>query len=102
MQRIKTQISPRRLAKRIRHILSRGLQLAEWQFSKLLIGRTPWMKNRFGQRYQAMCFADYKHLRHGNPEMAESLWMEHHLRPGNVVLDVGANHGIVSLECALF
>lgn len=85
-----------------RHILAYGLQLAEWRFAKLVLGRAPWMQNRFGQRYQAMCFADYKHLRYGNPEMAESLWMERNLRPGSVVLDVGANHGIVSLECALF
>jgi FkbM family methyltransferase len=49
-----------------------------------------------------MCFADYKHLWHGNPEMAESLWIQRSLREGNLVLDVGANHGIVSLECALF
>jgi FkbM family methyltransferase len=49
-----------------------------------------------------MCFADYKHLRNGNPEIGESLWMERNLREGNLVLDVGANHGIVSLECSLF
>jgi len=75
---------------------------AAWHTTRLLLGRAPWSQNRFKQRYQAMCFADYKHLKNGNPETGESLWMEAHLRPGNVVLDVGANHGIVSLECARF
>lgn len=93
---------PEGLGGRIRHILSRGVQFAEWRTSNLILGRAPWTQNRFRQRYQAMCFADYKHLRHGNPEIGESLWMERNLRQGNLVLDVGANHGIVSLECALF
>jgi FkbM family methyltransferase len=93
---------PEQFAGRIRHILSRGIQFAEWYTSNLILGRAPWSENRFGQRYQAMCFADYKHLRHGNPEIGESRWMERNLQKGSLVLDVGANHGIVSLECALF
>jgi FkbM family methyltransferase len=99
---MKSEMSQMSVAERTRHILLRGVQLAEWGCSKLILGRAPWTKNRFQQRYQAMCFADYKHLWHGNPEMAESLWMECNLREGNVVLDIGANHGIISLECALF
>jgi FkbM family methyltransferase len=99
---VKNEMSRIPLARRGRHIFLRGVQAAEWGCSKLILGRAPWTKNRFLQRYQAMCFADYKHLWHGNPEMVESLWMERNLREGNVVLDVGANHGIVSLECALF
>jgi FkbM family methyltransferase len=95
-------ISLERFTERTRHILSRGTQFAEWHMSNLLLGRAPWTHNRFGQRYQAMCFADYKHLRNGNPEIGESLWMQRNLRDGNLVLDVGANHGIVSLECSLF
>jgi FkbM family methyltransferase len=85
----------------LERIAARGLQFTEWHFSRVLLRRAPWLQNRFGQRYQAMCFADYMHLRHGNPEMAESAWMERHLRAGDLVLDVGANHGMITLECAL-
>lgn len=87
---------------RFSRIPSRAVQLAEWQLSHLFLRRAPWTHNRFQQRYQALCFADYKHLRYGNPEIGESLWMERNLRRGAMVLDVGANHGIVSLECSLF
>ena len=87
------------LAKRA---FSRAVQFSEWHVSHLLLGRPLWLQNRFRQRYEALCFADYKHLRNGNPEVGESLWMERNLRKGDVVLDVGANHGIVSLECSLF
>lgn len=95
-------MSQQELIRRFGRLPSRAVQLAEWQFSRLLLRRAPWTHNRFNHRYQALCFADYKHLRHGNPEAAESLWMERNLRHGAMVLDVGANHGIVSLECSLF
>jgi FkbM family methyltransferase len=102
MAQKKTGMLPGRFARCVGHILSRGVQFVEWHTSNLILGRAPWTQNRFKQRYQAMCFADYKHLRHGNPEIGESLWMERNLREGNLVLDVGANHGIVTLECAVF
>ncbi len=92
----------RELIQRFGRLPSRAVQLAEWQLSHFLLHRAPWTRNRFNQRYQALCFGDYKHLRHGNPEVAESLWMEHNLHPGATVVDVGANHGIISLECSLF
>ncbi|MGH9653517.1 MAG: FkbM family methyltransferase [Bryobacteraceae bacterium] len=95
-------MSSQELIRRLGRLPSRAVQLAEWQLSHLLLRRAPWARNRFNQRYQALCFADYKHLRHGNPEAAESLWMEHNLRHGATVVDVGANHGIVALECSLF
>ena len=101
MQQVENQKFPWPPGTAIHRAISYGVQFAEWRLSNLILGRAPWMVNRFGQRYQPMCFADYRHLRHGNPEIAESLWMERNLRRGDLVLDVGANHGIVSLECAL-
>lgn len=101
MEQAKKPILSKPLGRAIGRSVSYGVQFAEWRFSNLIFGRAPWLTNRFGQRYQAMCFADYRHLRHGNPEVAESAWMERNLRKGDLVLDVGANHGIVSLECAL-
>jgi FkbM family methyltransferase len=95
-------MSSQELVQRFGRLPSRAVQLAEWQLSRVLLRRAPWTRNRFQQRYQALCFADYKHLRYGNPEVAESLWMEHNLHDGATVVDVGANHGIVSLECSLF
>src|SRR5689334_16859704 len=96
----------RKPAKHLMQVAKRGFcratHFVEWHISHVLLGRPLWLQNRFNQRYQALCFADYKHLRNGNPEVAESLWMERNLRSGDVVLDVGANHGIVSLECSLF
>ncbi len=60
----------------------------------------PWSRNRWGQRYQAISLSEYHYLRDGNPENHESALIERVLRPGMTVVDVGANHGMFSLEAA--
>jgi FkbM family methyltransferase len=45
--------------------------------------------------------SEYHYLRDGNPENHESALIERILRPGMTVVDVGANHGLFSLEAAL-
>ena len=62
--------------------------------------RAPWSYNRWGQRYQAVSLSEYHYLRDGNPENFESALIEQILRPGMTVVDVGANHGMFSLEAA--
>jgi FkbM family methyltransferase len=44
--------------------------------------------------------SEYHYLRDGNPENHESALIERILRPGMTVVDVGANHGMFSLEAA--
>ncbi|WP_422928153.1 FkbM family methyltransferase [Singulisphaera sp. PoT] len=60
----------------------------------------PWSKNRWGHKYQAVSLTEYHYLRDGNPETHESALLEHVLRPGMTVVDVGANHGLFSFEAA--
>ncbi len=72
----------------------------EWHTAHVLKGRSPWTHNRWGHRYQAISLAEYHYLRDGNPETHESALIERILRPGMTVLDVGANHGMFSLEAA--
>ena len=60
----------------------------------------PWSQNRWGQRYQAVSLSEYHYLRDGNPENHESALIERVLQPGMTVIDVGANHGMFSLEAA--
>ena len=60
----------------------------------------PWSQNRWGQRYQAVSLSEYHYLRNGNPENYESALIERILKPGMTVIDVGANHGMFSLEAA--
>lgn len=72
----------------------------EWRTSRQLLGRSPWCRNRWGHRYQAMSLAEYHYLRNGNPETHEALLLEQLLLPGMTVVDVGANHGLFSLEAA--
>jgi FkbM family methyltransferase len=72
----------------------------EWNAAHALRRRAPWSRNRWGQRYQAASLTDYHYLRDGNPETHESAFIERVLRPGMTVVDVGANHGMFSMEAA--
>jgi FkbM family methyltransferase len=82
------------VARRVRRVRDR----VEWQAAATLVGRSPWCRNRWGHRYQAISLADYHYLRDGNPETHEARLLERLLRPGMTVVDVGANHGLFSLE----
>jgi FkbM family methyltransferase len=73
-----------------------------WWATHAVLRRAPWSRNRLGQRFQMLCFSDYRHMRNGNPEVRESLFTERVLRPGMTVVDVGANHGTFALEAASF
>lgn len=72
----------------------------EWHSAHAMRNQAPWSQNRWGQRYQAVSLSEYHYLRDGNPENHESALIERALRPGMTVIDVGANHGMFSLEAA--
>jgi FkbM family methyltransferase len=72
----------------------------EWNTAHAMQRSAPWSRNRWGQRYQAVSLSEYHYLRDGNPENYESFLIERLLVPGMTVLDVGANHGMFSLEAA--
>jgi FkbM family methyltransferase len=72
----------------------------EWRAAQALRRGSPWSTNRWGQRYQSVSLSEYHYLRDGNPETYESALIERTLGPGMVVIDVGANHGLFSLEAA--
>src|SRR5262249_21180929 len=72
----------------------------EWHSEHALGRQGPWLRNRWGQRYRAISLSEYHYLRDGNPETYESALIERLLRPGMMVVDVGANHGMFSLEAA--
>jgi len=98
-------LNARFIIARLRHHGVRGSLIAgsdatKWLFTRLFLRRSPWVVNRFGQRLQTVSFADYRHLRKGNPEVRESLFVERVLRENMLVVDVGANHGIFALEAA--
>jgi FkbM family methyltransferase len=73
----------------------------EWTAAQTFRRGSPWSQNRWGQRYQAVSLSEYHYLRDGNPENYESALIERILEPGMTVVDVGANHGMFSLEAAL-
>src|SRR5690242_13737986 len=72
----------------------------EWNTVQALRHEAPWSRNRWGQRYQAVSLSEYHYLRDGNPETYESALIERIIRPGMTIIDVGANHGMFSLEAA--
>jgi FkbM family methyltransferase len=72
----------------------------EWNAVHALRHEAPWSRNRWGQRYQAVSLSEYHYLRDGNPETYESALIERIIRPGMTIIDVGANHGMFSLEAA--
>jgi FkbM family methyltransferase len=72
----------------------------EWRASRAIRNEAPWSFNRWGQRYQAVSLSEYHYLRDGNPENYESALIEQVLKLGMTVVDVGANHGMFSLEAA--
>ena len=73
----------------------------EWRTARAIRNQAPWSYNRWGQRYQAVSLSEYHYLRDGDPENYESaLNRAGSLRPGMTVVDVGANHGMFSLEAA--
>ena len=72
----------------------------EWRASRAIRNEAPWSYNRWGQRYQAVSLSEYHYLRDGNPENYESALIERVLKAGMTVVDVGANHGMFSLEAA--
>jgi FkbM family methyltransferase len=72
----------------------------EWNAALAVHREAPWSRNRWGQRYQAISLSEYHYLRDGNPETHESALLERTLQPGMTFVDVGANHGMFSLEAA--
>lgn len=74
----------------------------EWSAVHAMRHEAPWSQNRWGQRYQAVSLSEYHYLRDGNPETYESALIERVVRPGMTIIDVGANHGMFSLEVAHF
>ena len=91
------------LARAARGVARRCRELrnaVEWRSARAIRREAPWSTNRWGQRYQSASLAEYHDLRDGNPETFESALIERTLRPGMTVVDVGANHGLFSLEAA--
>jgi FkbM family methyltransferase len=86
--------------RRAGHLLRRTRNALEWHATRSVRGRRPWCVDRWGHRYQAVSLADYEIVRDGNPEVHEARLLERTLRPGMTILDVGANHGLFSLEAA--
>ena len=74
----------------------------EWHTARAIAGAPPWCRNHWGHRYRAISLAEYHYLRDGNPETYEAALLGRLLQPGMTVLDVGANHGLFSLEAAHF
>jgi FkbM family methyltransferase len=74
----------------------------EWKAAQTIFERGPWCRNRWGHLYQAVSLSEYHYVRNGNPETHEARLLERLLRPGMTVVDVGANHGLFSLEAAHF
>ncbi len=92
-------------------VISRALQgatrrceqmrnMIESRAAQALRHEAPWLHNRWGQCYQAISLSEYHYLRNGNPETYESALIERILGPGMTVVDVGANHGLFSMEAA--
>jgi len=89
------------IARTVRGISRRGKEFRntiEWRVAHALRQEAPWSRNRWGHRYQAISLSEYHYLRDGNPETHECALLERLLRPGMTVVDVGANHGLFSLE----
>jgi FkbM family methyltransferase len=98
-----SQLSTAMISRAARGIARRCREMRntiEWRASHALRSEAPWSQNRWGQRYQAVSLSEYHYLRNGNPENYESALIERILRPGMTVVDVGANHGMFSLESA--
>lgn len=74
----------------------------EWGASLALGRKGPWCRNRWGRRYRAMSLQEYHYIRGGNPETHEAALLEKVLRPGMTVVDVGANHGLFTIEALEF
>ena len=74
--------------------------MIEWRASHAVQREAPWSRNRWGQRYQAVSLSEYHYLREVNPENHESALIERVIHPGMTFADVGANHGMFSLEAA--
>jgi FkbM family methyltransferase len=82
--------------------LRRLRNAVEWHGAQAFRHESPWCYNRWGHRYRAVSLQEYDYLRDGNPETHEAALLERLLRPGMTVVDVGANHGLFSLEAAHF
>jgi FkbM family methyltransferase len=74
----------------------------EWHWSLLVTREAVWCRNRLGQHYQPISLPEYRYMRNGNPERNVSLLTEKLLQKGMTVVDIGANHGLFSLEAAQF
>jgi FkbM family methyltransferase len=96
LQRVKLERLGPAVARRLR--LARDT--VEWHAAHAARRQGRWCTNRWGHRYRAGSLADYHYLRDGNPETHEARLLERLLGPGMVVVDVGANHGLFSLEAA--
>jgi FkbM family methyltransferase len=86
------------VGRRLKHVRD----ALEWKAAQALWDRGPWCRNRWGHLYQAISLSEYHYIRDGNPETHEARLLERLLRPGMTVVDVGANHGLFSLEAAHF
>jgi FkbM family methyltransferase len=98
-----SQLSANLLSRAARGISRRCKEMRntiEWRAAHAIRNEAPWSQNRWGQRYQAVSLSEYHYLRDGNPENYESALIEQILGPGMTVIDVGANHGMFSLEAA--
>ncbi|AGA31107.1 FkbM family methyltransferase [Singulisphaera acidiphila] len=96
---------PSMISRAVRGIIRRCKELRntiEWSAVHAVRREAPWSRNRWGQRYQAVSLSEYHYLRDGNPETYESALIERTIRPGMTIVDVGANHGMFSLEAAHF
>ena len=88
----------RKLGRRI----ARVRNALEWKLSFALTRKGPWCRNRWGRRYRAMGLQEYHYLRDGNPETHEAAMLQRLMRPGMTVVDIGANHGLFTLEVLEF
>ncbi len=91
-----------RIKRRLRLYVEPWRDWLEWRWSLVRTHQAVWCRNRLGQHYQPLSLPEYRYMRNGNPELNVSLLTEKLLKPGMTVVDVGANHGLFSLEAAHF
>jgi len=91
-----------RVKRRLKYYFELLRDRLEWTLNLIFTNQAVWCRNRLGQSYQPLSLPEYRYMRNGNPEVNVSLLVERLLQEGMTVVDVGANHGLFSMEAAHF
>ncbi len=91
-----------RVKRRLKYYFELLRDRLEWTLNLIFTNQAVWCRNRLGQSYQPLSLPEYRYMRNGNPEVNVSLLVERLLHEGMTVVDVGANHGLFSMEAAHF